>query len=519
MLLALALLLNKIPCLTKVDNLASKFFISLTHESQTENMGRESSSLHIFFFPFLSHGHMIPMVDMAKLFASRGVKSTIVTTPVNASLISKAIGKSKTHNNNNIHIETIEFPCSKAGLPEGCENGDLIPSPDKFPVFFIATRLLQEPFEKLLLQHKPDCVIADVFFPWATDSASMVGIPRLVFNGTGFFSMCALECMRLYEPQKNVSSDSEPFVIPNLPGEIKMLRTQLPPASITGETNPLTEFFKEANESEGKCYGVVVNSFYELESVYADYSRNGLGRKAWHIGPLSLCNKDTEEKSQRGKDASIDENECLKWLDTKKPNSVVYICFGSIANFEDSQLREIALGLEASGQDFIWVVKNNKKEGEAKEEWLLEGFEKRMEGTGLIIRGWAPQVLILGHQAIGAFVTHCGWNSTLEGVAAGVPMVTWPMGAEQFYNEKLVTEVLKIGVPVGVKKWARMVKVSVEWEAIEKAVKKIMVGEEAEEMRMKANVLSQLANAAVENGGSSYSDLGALIHELVSLRH
>ncbi|RYR54419.1 hypothetical protein Ahy_A06g029692 isoform A [Arachis hypogaea] len=428
---------------------------------------------------------MIPMVDMAKLFASRGVKSTIVTTPVNASLISKAIGKSKTHNNNNIHIETIEFPCSKAGLPEGCENGDLIPSPDKFPVFFLATRLLQEPFEKLLLQHKPDCVVADVFFPWATDSASMVGIPRIVFNGTGLFSMCAIECMRLYEPQKNVSSDSEPFVIPNLPGEIKMLRTQLPPASITGE-----------------CYGVVVNSFYELESVYADYSRNGLGRKAWLIGPLSLCNKDTEEKSQRGKDASIDENECLKWLDTKKPNSVVYICFGSIANFEDSQLREIALGLEASGQDFIWVVKNNKKEGESKEEWLLEGFEKRMEGTGLIIRGWAPQVLILGHQAIGAFVTHCGWNSTLEGVAAGVPMVTWPMGAEQFYNEKLVTEVLKIGVP-----------------AIEKAVKKIMVGEETEEMRMKANVLSQLANAAVENGGSSYSDLGALIHELLSLRH
>ncbi|XP_015971306.1 scopoletin glucosyltransferase [Arachis duranensis] len=482
-------------------------------------MGRESYSLHIFFFPFLSHGHMIPVVDMAKLFASRGVKSTIVTTPVNASLISKAIGKSKTHNNNNIHIETIEFPCSKAGLPEGCENGDLIPSPDKFPVFFLATRLLQEPFEKLLLQHKPDCVVADVFFPWATDSASMVGIPRIVFNGTGLFSMCAIECMRLYEPQKNVSSDSEPFVIPNLPGEIKMLRTQLPPASITGETNPLTEFFKEANESEGECYGVVVNSFYELESVYADYSRNGLGRKAWLIGPLSLCNKDTEEKSQRGKDASIDENECLKWLDTKKPNSVVYICFGSIANFEDSQLREIALGLEASGQDFIWVVKNNKKEGESKEEWLLEGFEKRMEGTGLIIRGWAPQVLILGHKAIGAFVTHCGWNSTLEGVAAGVPMVTWPMGAEQFYNEKLVTEVLKIGVPVGVKKWARMDKVSVEWEAIEKAVKKIMVGEETEEMRMNANVLSQLANAAVENGGSSYSDLGALIHELLSLRH
>ncbi|MED6197096.1 hypothetical protein PIB30_053536 [Stylosanthes scabra] len=479
-------------------------------------MSSESSSLHIFFFPLMAYGHMIPMVDMAKLFASRGVKSTIVTTPVNATLISKAIRKFQTHNNN-IHIETIEFPCSKVGLPEGCENGDLIPSPDKVPVFFQATRLLQEQFEKLLLQHKPDCVVADIFFHWAADSASsLLGIPTLTFHGTSFFAICALECVRLHEPHKNVSSDSEPFVIPNLPGGIKMVRTQFPPFSINGETNPVAKFFEEARESVKKSYGVVVNSFYELESVYADFYSNELGRKSWHIGPLSLCNRDNEEKAQRGKDISIDENECLKWLDTKKPNSVVYICFGSVANFKDSQLREIALGLEASGQQFIWVVKRTKKDAE---EWLPEGFEKRMEGNGLIIRGWAPQVLILEHEAIGAFVTQCGWNSTLEGVAAGVPMVTWPTGAEQFYNEKLVTEVLKIGVPVGAKKWVIVVGDSVKWEAVEKAVRKIMVGEEAEEMRKKAKVLSELAKSAVEKGGSSYCDLSALIEELGSRRH
>ncbi|MED6149480.1 hypothetical protein PIB30_062916 [Stylosanthes scabra] len=460
-------------------------------------MGTESPTLHIFFFPFLAHGHIIPTVDMAKLFASRGVKSTIVTTPVNASLICKATGKSKTHTNG-IHIETITFPCSQAGLPDGCENVDLIPSSDQVPVFFQCTWLLQEQFEKLLLQHKPDCVVADMFFPWATDSASKFGIPSLVFHGT------------------------EPFVIPSLPGEIKLTRMQLPPSVMyTDSSNFFTRLNQDMHESEVRSYGVVVNSFYELESIYADHYRNVLGRKAWHIGPLSLCNRDTEEKSQRGKDASIDENECLKWLHTKKPNSVVYICFGSVANFEDSQLREIALGLEASGQQFIWVVKRTKKHGEEedKEEWLPEGFEKRMKGKGLIIRGWAPQVLILEHQAIGAFVTHCGWNSTLEGVAAGVPMVTWPVFAEQFYNEKLVTEVLGIGVPVGAKKWLRSKGDSVKWEAVEKALKKIMVGEEVEEMRKKAKMLSQLAKGAVEKGGSSYSDLNALIHELTSLRH
>lgn len=124
----------------------------------------------------------------------------------------------------------------------------------------------------------------------------------------------------------------------------------------------------------------MVNSFYELEKVYADHFREVLGRKAWHIGPLSLCNKDIEEKANRGKEATIDEQECLKWLDTKKPNSVVYLCFGSAANFPDSQLRDIAMGLEASQQQFIWVVRKSKlKDGEEGERWLPEGFEGKNE--------------------------------------------------------------------------------------------------------------------------------------------
>ncbi|XP_061367878.1 scopoletin glucosyltransferase-like [Gastrolobium bilobum] len=481
-------------------------------------MGEESHTLHIFFFPFLADGHIIPTIDMAKLFAAKGVKATIITTPLDAPFFSKVIGKSKTVSDG-IHIQTIKLPCAEAGLPEGCENIDSIPSPDSVPTFFAATRLLQEPLEKLLLEQHPNCVVADTCFPWVTDSAAKFGIPRIVFHGTSLFSLCAMESMRLYEPYKNVSSDSESFVIPNLPGEIKMTRLQVPPFQRNPESTGFIRLLKEMTESDMRSYGVVVNSFSELEEVYAEHYRNVLGRKAWHIGPLSLCNRDTEEKSHRGKEASIDAHECLQWLDMKEPSSVVYLCFGSLAKFPDSQLREIATGLEASGQQFIWVVRKSKKDGEEREEWLPEGFEKRMEGKGLIIRGWAPQVLILDHVAIGAFVTHCGWNSTLEGVSAGVPMVTWPVSAEQFYNEKLITEVLKIGVLVGAKKWVRLVGDTIKWEAVEKAVKRIMAGEEAEEMRNKAKLLSQLARWAVEEGGSSNSDLNALIEELGSLSH
>ncbi|XP_065871330.1 scopoletin glucosyltransferase-like [Euphorbia lathyris] len=471
-------------------------------------MGSFDNQLHIFFFPFMAHGHTIPTVDMAKLFASRGAKTTIITTPLNAPSISKSIQTSR-NLGFQIDIRILKFPSAEAGLPEGCENLDFVVSNGRemLDKFAVATTMLQEQLEKLLQECHPDCLVADMFFPWATDAASKFGIPRIVFHGISFFSMCAAECIRLYEPHKKVSSDSETFVIPSLPGEIKLTRNQLPDILRQDPADTaLTRLMKGVKESELKSFGVIVNSFYELESDYADFYRKELGRRAWHIGPLSLCNRAIEDKAQSGNKASINEHECLKWLYSKKPDSVVYICFGTLTNFTAAQLKEIAVALEASGQQFIWVVRREKKEEREGEE-----EEERMEGKGLIIRGWAPQVLILEHEAIGGFVTHCGWNSTLEGITAGKPMVTWPVAAEQFYNEKFVTHVLKIGIEVGVKHWVKFHGDDIKSEAIEKAIRGIMEGEDAEEMRSRARNFGMMAREAVEKDGSSDSDFNALI--------
>ncbi|KAK4284558.1 hypothetical protein QN277_001375 [Acacia crassicarpa] len=484
----------------------------------------QKHQLHIFFFPFLAHGHMIPTVDMAKIFASRGIRATIIVTPLNVPLISRSI-KESIDLGLPINVLPIKFSSQEHGLPEGCENADSMSSPSLFPAFLKATTMLQEPLEQLLQEHNPDCLIAGSFSPWATDSAAKFGIPRIVFHGTGFFPLCVNESIILHQPYKDVESDSDPFVIPNLPGtEIQMTRMVLPYYVMTVEDNFVSKLIKAAKQSEVTSFGVVVNSFYELEGIYADHYKKVLGRRAWNIGPVSLCNRDNKEKSYRGKQASMDARDCLKWLDSKKPDSVLYICFGSRSDFTEPQLKEIAMGLEASGQNFIWVVRERKKNKEEQggdidqdQGWLPEGFEKRMEGKGLIIRGWAPQMLILDHESIGGFVTHCGWNSTLEGVTAGVPMVTWPVSAEQFYNEKLVTQVLRIGVPVGVKKWVPVVGDYIEKEAIVKAVKEIMEGEEAEEMRKRTKKLASIAREAVEEGGSSYCDFNHLIEELEGL--
>ncbi|XP_065871575.1 scopoletin glucosyltransferase-like [Euphorbia lathyris] len=472
-------------------------------------MGSLDQQLHIFFFPFMAHGHMIPTIDMAKLFASRGVKTTIVTTTVNAHPISKSIQTTK-NLGFDIDIRVLRFPSVEAGLPEGCENLDFVvsnPGKKLHDRFLLATTMLQEQLEMLLFECHPDCLVADMFFPWATDAAAKFGIPRLVFHGVSFFALCAEECVRLYEPYKSVSSDDEPFVIPNLPGEIRLTRKQLPEHSRQDlPETALSKLLKAWKESELKSFGVIVNNFYELEPDYADFYRKELGRKAWHIGLVALSNRAVEDKAKREKEA----HECLKWLDSMKSDSVIYICFGTVANFTKSQLKEIAVALEASCHPFIWVVRR-EKEIESDEEWLPRGFEERMEGKGLIIRGWAPQVLILEHEAVGGFVTHCGWNSTLEGISAGKRMVTWPVSAEQFYNEKLVTEVLKIGVSVGVKQWGKFHGDEIKSEDIEKGIRRIMEGEEVEAMRSRARKLGKMAREAVENGGSSYSDFNALV--------
>ncbi|KAI5314674.1 hypothetical protein L3X38_043850 [Prunus dulcis] len=463
----------------------------------------------------MAQGHIIPLIDIAKLFASHGVKATLITTALNAPLFSKAIQSSKNLGFEN-EILVIQFPAIEVGLPQGFEITSMATTHEMREKFFKATFLLEPQIEQILDQHRPHCLVADSLFPWATDVAAKFGIPRLIFHGPGFFPLCAATIVILQEPQKKVSSDSDVFTIPNLPVEIKMTRNQVPTMLEKNADTILSKLFKESRECEERSYGIIVNTFYELEPAFADHYRRVFGRKAWHIGPVSLCNKAVGNKTEiRGMEASFDEHECLNWLNTKKINTVVYIRFGSLTNFSDPQLLEIALGLEAYGQEFIWVVKEEKKE---KEEWLPEGFEQRMEGKGLIIRGCAPQVLILEHQAIGGFVTHCGWNSILEGVSSVVPMITWPVSAEQFYNEKLVTEILRIGVAVGSEKWASLVDVkkeaSVERDAIEKAVAQVMVGDEAEEMRSRARGLRELARRDIEKGGSSYSDLNALIEEL-----
>ncbi|PKA49306.1 UDP-glucose flavonoid 3-O-glucosyltransferase 7 [Apostasia shenzhenica] len=468
-------------------------------------MSAEAPNLHILFFPGLFPGHMLPMTQMAKAFAARGVRVTILTTPANSPAIQPAIAG--TH----IGLRTIPFPSAASGLPEGCENLYSLPPSLHFQ-FITAIPLLRGPFDEALREIRPDCIVSDSFMPWTFASARELGIPRIAFCGTCFFSTCVFDHMVQQWPLQSLPPGTQSFFLPEIPHRIEMLVSQIPEFHLAG--TPSSELFRLMSDVDGESYGMLTNSFYELETEYVEHYRKVIGRRSWHVGPLSLLRESPAATSPSG-----GRDPCLKWLDRKPPCSVVYICFGSISSFTKAQLQEIALGLEAAGHLFLWVVNLVGTDGSG--ELLPEGFEERVKDRGLVIRRWAPQIEILSHRSVGGFLTHCGWNSSVEAICAGIPVATWPLFAEQFYNERLLVEVLKIAVSVGLKKCTpnSEERTLVDASTVEVAVRKLMEeGEEAAGRRRRVGELREKAQRAVEEGGSSYEDLGRVIGELVEMK-
>ncbi|KAF6167744.1 hypothetical protein GIB67_017239 [Kingdonia uniflora] len=288
---------------------------------------RKHHQLHFILFPLMAQGHLIPMVDIAKLFAQSGVIVTIVATPHNISRFKNIVDRA-VESGLPIRILQLRFQCEEVGLPEGCENLDHLPSRD---------------------------LVRDT-----------------------------------------ITSESDLVVVPGLPDRIGIRAAHLPWSLYTSPTD-MKELIDQARKAELTAYGVVVNSFHDLELRYVGEYKKAKGNKVWCLGPVSLCNKEAIDKVDRGKKMSIDEHQCLKWLNSRDPNSVIYVCLGSLCRLITSQFIEIGLGLEASRCPFVWVIRDDERYSDLEKRLSEEQFEERTKDRGLIIRGWAPQVLILMH--------------------------------------------------------------------------------------------------------------------------
>ncbi|KAL5171708.1 Scopoletin glucosyltransferase [Glycine soja] len=479
-----------------------------------ERVASVSRPLKIYFLPFFSPGHLIPLVQLARLVAARGQHVTIITTPANAQLFDQNIDKD-TASGHHIRVHIIKFPNAHVGLPEGIEHLSAATNNETAYKIHMAAHLIMPQLESLVKHSPPDVFIPDILFTWTKDFSQKLSISRLVFNPISIFDVCMIHAIKTHP--EAFASDSGPFLIPDLPHPLTL------PVKPSPGFAALTESLLDGEQDS---HGVIVNSFADLDAEYTQHYQKLTGRKVWHVGPSSLMVQKTVKSS------TVDESrhDCLTWLDSKKESSVLYICFGSLSLISDEQLYQIATGLEGSGHCFIWVVHRKNKDGEEGDsssssgKWLPEGFEEKIakENRGMLIKGWAPQPLILNHPAVGGFLTHCGWNAVAEAISSGVPMVTMPGFGDQYYNEKLITEVHGFGVEVGAAEWSispyEGKKKVVSGERIESAVKRLMDdGEKGKRMRSKAKEMQEKAWKAVQEGGSSYDSLTALIHHFKTL--
>ncbi|KAF7830833.1 anthocyanidin 3-O-glucosyltransferase 2-like [Senna tora] len=279
-------------------------------------------------------------------------------------------------------------------------------------------------------------------------------------------------------------------------------------------------FYRKHASVHKKVKGIIVNTIEELElHAVRSFSGGETSIPVYPVGPILNLKSFSSDPAQQGWD---DVN---KWLDDQPPSSVLFLCFGSSGYFDQaSQVREIACALENSGVRFLWSLRDPppsmKSLGSYNSnlrEVLPEGFLARTAEIGRVI-GWAPQAQVLAHQAIGGFVSHCGWNSILESIYFGVPIATWPFTAEQQINAFQLVHELKIGVEISVDYrtgFSNGSKTEVlSAERIEKGIKELMAKEN--EIRKKVKDLSVISRRALADGGSSYSYVGRFIDDIMN---
>jgi hypothetical protein len=458
---------------------------------------------HVVVFPFMAKGHTLPLLHFASALAAHhgGLRVTVVTTRGNLAFARRRLPA-------RVGLVALPFP-SHPELPEGVESTDALPSHSLFSAFLRATALLREPFAGYLasLPAPPLALVSDFFLGFTQRVAGDAGVPRVTFHGMSAFSLALCFSLATRPPPPESIQDGAPFRVPRFPESVTITADEIPHGVVQAANvdNPVTRFvFDEVRYWEYKSWGVLVNSFDALDGDYAAILESFYlpGARAWLVGPLFLA---AGESPEGGDDDEEDPEGCIAWLDKRRPGSVVYVSFGTQVHATVAQLEELAHGLADSGHAFLWAVRSS----DAWSPPVDAGPE------GKIVRGWVPQRRVLAHPAVGGFVSHCGWNSVLESLAAGRPLLAWPVMAEQAANAKLVVDILGAGVRAGVRAGANVAPELVGRAQVAEKVRELMDGGEAgRRMRARAEHVREAARTAVDEGGTSRLALRRLVDEL-----
>ncbi|WCJ36952.1 UDP-Glycosyltransferase superfamily protein [Euphorbia peplus] len=486
-------------------------------------MASPQKNPHIIMFPFMAQGHLIPFVALSlHILKSKPFKITIINTPLNILKLRSSIPS-----NPSIDLLVIPFNSSDHGLPENTENTDVLSYPDIIRLLHASTTL--EPDFRRMVKGisdrelgSPICVIADIFFGWTATVAKELGVFHAVFSGAGGFGLAVYYSVWLNLSHRK--SDSDEFQVEGLDKVLNFHKTQLPLSISEADGTDSWSVFQKMNlPAWVDSNGVLFNTVAEFDHLGLSYFRRKLNRPAWAIGPVLLSTQNRAKTREKEEDEDKGRNviSLTQWLDQKPQSSVLYVSFGSHNTISSAQMMQLAMGLEASNKDFIWVIRppigydiNSKFR---YDQWLPQGFEETIRGSkrGFLLEKWAPQLEILSHKSIGGFLSHCGWNSVLESLSNGVPLIGWAMAGEQFFNVKFLEEELGVCVEV-----ARGKVCEVKYENVVKVIEIVMnETRKSEEMRRKTSEIKEMIKNAMrdEDGfkGSSVNSLDEFFQEVI----
>ncbi|KVH89053.1 hydroquinone glucosyltransferase-like [Cynara cardunculus var. scolymus] len=457
---------------------------------------------HIAIVPSPGMGHLIPLVEFAKrLLINHNISATFIIP-----------------NDGPLSISQNDFLES---LPNGLNHLVLPPvSFDDLPhdarmetrISLMVTRSLpslREAFKPLVAEKKMVALFVDLFGTDAFDVAIEFGVSPYIFYPSTAMALSLF--LHLPKLDQMVSGEYRELAEPvQIPGCIP-IRGQDLFDPMQDRKNDAYKWALHNAKRYRMAEGIAVNSFKELEggALEALLTEEPGKPPVYPVGPVI----------QTGSSSEVNGSECLRWLDGQPCGSVLYISFGSGGTLSSNQLNELAMGLELSEQRFLWVVRSPNDQPNAtyfdshghKDPlgFLPKGFLERTKGSGLVVPSWAPQAQILGHSSTGGFLTHCGWNSILETVVHGVPVIAWPLYAEQKMNAVSLTEGMKLALRPKTGENGIVGRVE-----IARVVKGLLEGEEGKEIRSRVRDMKDAAAKVLSKDGCSTRNLDQLASKL-----
>ncbi|KAL8462908.1 hypothetical protein ACS0TY_032976 [Phlomoides rotata] len=438
----------------------------------------------IVLFPLPFQGHINPMIQLARILHSKGFSISIFHTQFN-------------------FPNTLQYPHFTFHLiPDGVsDKGTSISDP--LLIIKTLTTSCMEPFNHCLAQLCSDdhvvCLVTDAMWYSTQAAADKLKLPRIVLRTSSVCSFRAFAAFPLLRQKGYISKPDS---------EMEAAIQELPPLKVkdiplieTHDPEDLYEVIHNMVEATKRASGLIFNTFKELEEP--ELSKLMDEQFLMPIFPIGPFHKYFSAASSS---LLTQDRSCISWLDTRATNSVLYVSFGSIAAMDEESLVEVAWGLANSEQPFLWVVRPGLVHGSEWLEMLPNGFLSSVGERSCIVK-WAPQQQVLSHPSVGGFWTHSGWNSTVESICEGVPMICSPFFGDQMVNARYVNDAWKIGM--------RLEK-GLERGEIEDTIRRLMLNREGEGIRQRVVCLKHKVDICFNEGGSSYEALNAFINFISS---